>query len=1031
MFNELVLSIEDADINNSQHSGPNTTASTPAPTASSSSGPAQDIPQPPQTANLSQMLLPVRPAFGSQHRLKTELYANYVAVELGENAQIHRYDFSLVGHPNANRRFNAEAKFELGKKRLRNVVRLFLEKVKSEKGLKQKRPKVPLATDYARLLFTTQPLFVRGETVDVEEFDERNNRATGYTFTFYIDYHQVFNSADVLKSLRVPNSSYEQTSHLQALNIILGHILKADPDVTTVGANKYFKFRGPQIEEGDLKKGLTALRGIFFSMRPAATQLCANIQIKSTAFYPAVSLETLIAQFLELNNDDIRYIANIPWGDKELRACDEFIKHLAVKIQYPSPTEGSRQSTPGGQMNLIKYRTVLGFAKKSDGRQLDHPPKFDSQENIRDGIGSGVDMVQFWLKKKATGRDPHPDIPEGYISVLDYYVRTGRPLRNTVSLCINVGTAANPEYVPAEFCMVSPGQVYRRQLNGDYMSNMQKFAVRFPEENYPFIEQKVIPMLGFRTDSNNYAVLQQFGVQPSDQLIRVTSRILESPIIHYLRGPLNKDWDLDQQKTKAAWNMNGKKFITPGGTGQLRWAFLQILRNRRANDISTKSVDEFRKQLQDYGIAPNVQNATYLTSLTADDVTLRLKSHLAAQYCNKGFSFLLISLPGRRTDTKLYNEIKRVCDQQLGIVNICVLENNLKRNNFQTNANVALKVNLKLGGTNHSLSRGCDDISQLMEPRAPTAMIIGLDVTHPSPGSSDVAPSIAAIVANSHPTNLGQWPGKLELFPGRVEIAQEQEERAKLEDMFTSRLQVWFDRNHDCPQRILIMRDGVSQGQYQTVLDEEFEVLKKAVNKFYLAKQRNFTPKYSVIIVGKRHNTRFYPSDHIQSDTGNPLSGTIVDHGVTASHTWDFYLQAHHAIKGTARPGHYVVLHDEIFNDGVRSKSNAVHMLENFVNRFCWLFGRATKAVSICPPAYYADILCERGRRYLSSLYDGTHPNAPDFDKKRPKTRDQQLIAAWEAEKRKHYLNHARKHLKEIALSFKVQDKVKDIMFYI
>lgn len=29
------------------------------------------------------------------------------------------------------------------------------------------------------------------------------------------------------------------------------------------------------------------------------------------------------------------------------------------------------------------------------------------------------------------------------------------------------------------------------------------------------------------------------------------------------------------------------------------------------------------------------------------------------------------------------------------------------------------------------------------------------------------------------------------------------------------------------------------------------------------------------------------------------------------------------------------------------------------------MFGRATKAVSLCPPAYYADLICERGRAYL------------------------------------------------------------------
>lgn len=35
------------------------------------------------------------------------------------------------------------------------------------------------------------------------------------------------------------------------------------------------------------------------------------------------------------------------------------------------------------------------------------------------------------------------------------------------------------------------------------------------------------------------------------------------------------------------------------------------------------------------------------------------------------------------------------------------------------------------------------------------------------------------------------------------------------------------------------------------------------------------------------------------------------------------------------------------------------------------MFARATRAVSICPPAYYADLLCERGRSYLHGVLKG------------------------------------------------------------
>lgn len=45
---------------------------------------------------------------------------------------------------------------------------------------------------------------------------------------------------------------------------------------------------------------------------------------------------------------------------------------------------------------------------------------------------------------------------------------------------------------------------------------------------------------------------------------------------------------------------------------------------------------------------------------------------------------------------------------------------------------------------------------------------------------------------------------------------------------------------------------------------------------------------------------------------GNPKCGLVVDQGVTYKDGYDFYLQSHAVIQGTARPAHYVVLVDEL-----------------------------------------------------------------------------------------------------------------------
>lgn len=91
----------------------------------------------------------------------------------------------------------------------------------------------------------------------------------------------------------------------------------------------------------------------------------------------------------------------------------------------------------------------------------------------------------------------------------------------------------------------------------------------------------------------------------------------------------------------------------------------------------------------------------------------------------------------------------------------------------------------------------------------------------------------------------------------------------------------------------------------------------------------------------------------------------VVDTGVTEARNWDFFLQSHHALKGTARPAHYFVLLNEIFTqDFVGRNVNISDYLQKLTYDMCFLFGRSTGPVSIPPPVYYADLAYERSRCY-------------------------------------------------------------------
>jgi eukaryotic translation initiation factor 2C len=72
---------------------------------------------------------------------------------------------------------------------------------------------------------------------------------------------------------------------------------------------------------------------------------------------------------------------------------------------------------------------------------------------------------------------------------------------------------------------------------------------------------------------------------------------------------------------------------------------------------------------------------------------------------------------------------------------------------------------------------------------------------------------------------------------------------------------------------------------------------------------------------------------------------------------------AHGGLQGTTKPTHYFVVHNDI---GFKADQ-----LQSLTNDVSYMFSRATKAVSLVSPAYYADLCCERGRCYIHKLLSG------------------------------------------------------------
>lgn len=515
----------------------------------------------------------------------------------------------------------------------------------------------------------------------------------------------------------------------------------------------------------------------------------------------------------------------------------------------------------------------------------------------------------------------------------------------------NVGQPHKPVYWPADILDILPDQVLREKSLEYYAADMISITSQRPVDNKNFIVKEGLESMGF--SGSDSTELEQFGISVGNQLAVVPARVLPPPALLYKR-----DNPATIARDKASWNLKGVSFYR--GQELKRWGVF-LIRTPSAtfsgpHDSRLKnSLRQFSTVLRNSGLQMTGDRPDHIfdVKLESGDSSHNhrtlyntLKNEAIDSRYGLRFNFLLVVLSDN--NKRVYAAIRRICDVELGIPATCVQSAKIKDGSVGYNANVALKINAKLGGVNHVLHPSSAE--WLLQE---STMLVGMDVTHPGPGSIKGTPSIAGVVA-SYDTDCAIYPASLRLQKTKQEMIED------LAGMMIERLEHFRSLRKELPKRIVIFRDGVSDGQFSTVLSTELPRIRDALKRMGVS----YTPKISIIICGKRHHTRFYPPLEVADSTGNAKPGTVVERKIMPVFDFDFFLQAHHSIQGTGRPTHYTVIYDE--------NSFTPDVIQGLVNNASYMYARATRAVSLVPPAYYADLACERGRLYIQELLNGS-----------------------------------------------------------
>ncbi|XP_010259157.1 PREDICTED: protein argonaute 10-like isoform X2 [Nelumbo nucifera] len=507
--------------------------------------------------------------------------------------------------------------------------------------------------------------------------------------------------------------------------------------------------------------------------------------------------------------------------------------------------------------------------------------------------------------------------------------------------CLQVGNDKKANYLPMEACKIVEGQRYTKRLNERQITALLKVTCQRPRNRENDILQTV--------QHNSYGqdpYAKEFGIKISEKLASVEARILPAPWLKYHDTGKEKDC----LPHVGQWNMMNKKMIN--GSTVSRWACINFSRSVQES-VARGFCNGLAQMCQISGMEFNPEPVIPIYTTRPEQVEKALKHvYHAAMNKLKGkeLELLLVILPDN--NGSLYD---------LGLISQCCLTKHVFKINKQYLANVALKINVKMGGRNTVLLDAISWRIPLVSD-IPT-IIFGADVTHPENGE-DSSPSIAAVVASQDWPEVSKYAGLVCAQAHRQELIQ---------DLYKT----WHDPVHGTvsggmirdllisfrkatgqkPLRIIFYRDGVSEGQFYQVLLYELDAIRKACASL----EPNYQPPVTFVVVQKRHHTRLFANNHRDRSStdksGNILPGTVVDSKICHPTEFDFYLCSHAGIQGTSRPAHYHVLWDEnnFTADGIQS----------LTNNLCYTYARCTRSVSVVPPAYYAHLAAFRARFYM------------------------------------------------------------------
>lgn len=286
---------------------------------------------------------------------------------------------------------------------------------------------------------------------------------------------------------------------------------------------------------------------------------------------------------------------------------------------------------------------------------------------------------------------------------------------------VDLGSKDKSNWVPAVLCDILPNQSFKGKLSDTHTAEMIKYACNRPADNARSIVGDGLSLMGLAGTQT----LNNFGVTMNKDMVVVPARILPPPRLLYGR---NKT--ANPMPDKASWNLRDLQFLK--GARMDNWGLLVIMNNQRPafNGPQDPTLGNIITQVKgvftDSGMPTGPPKALepVVTAPNHPDMSSKIKAKVEALARRTRVNFILVILPDK--NKRIYATVRRICDVEIGVHATCMVTEKVVKAQAQYLANVALKINPKLGGINHAL-----DANSSQWIAREITMLVGMDVTHP------------------------------------------------------------------------------------------------------------------------------------------------------------------------------------------------------------------------------------------------------------------------------------------------------------